>query len=135
MLLEKYEPKSLKEFVGNQKQVTEIIHWLKSSKGALMIHGSTGTGKSLCMRLISKEMGYHISELDASDYRGYESIKEFTDGSMQKSLLGKRLLLIDECEFLDTTRGMEELVKVSCHPLVFITSNPYEKKLFGFKVM
>ncbi|MFH0948970.1 MAG: AAA family ATPase [Candidatus Aenigmatarchaeota archaeon] len=133
MLLEKYEPKSLKDFIGNQKQVTEIIHWLKSSKGTLMLHGPTGTGKSLCVRLAAKELGYHISELDANEYRNYESIKKFADNSMQKSLLGKRLLLIDECEFLDTTRGIEELVKTSRHPLVFITSNPYEKKLYSLR--
>ena len=49
MLLERYRPKSSREIVGNEHQVSEIRNWLgRWKKGrAVLVYGPTGSGKSL----------------------------------------------------------------------------------------
>ena len=128
MLLEKYEPKSSKEILGNKEQINEIRNWLGNwRKGrALFVYGPTGSGKSLAIRLLAKELGYEILESSASD----RSISSILKASEQRSLFFKRkLILVDEIDLLESSKGIMELIIKSNSPVIFIAINPYKRNL------
>ncbi len=132
MLLEKYRPRALRDVIGNAKQIAEIKGWLASWKkgDAIIVCGPPGCGKSLCVRLVAKELGYEIVESHAADERGYAGMRDLLKAAGQKSLLQKRkLIFIDELEMIDSIKGVTEIVNESPLPVVMATSNPYEQRL------
>jgi replication factor C large subunit len=131
MLLKEYEPGSSKDMLGNQKQVSEIRVWLKNWKRgrALLVYGPTGSGKTLSVKLLARELGYEVLESTASE----RSISEITKAVGHKSLFfNKKLVLIDEIEFFRPGKVME-LIKKSNFPLVFISINPYQRNLTALR--
>ncbi len=136
MLLDKYRPELLKDVIGNKEQIAAIKGWLKNWRsGTLLLCGPTGCGKSLCVELIAKEMGYELVESHASDVRSYKELKSsIMKAAEQQSLFyKKKLVLIDELERIDSARGVTEIVAESACPVILITSNPYEHKLSQLK--
>jgi replication factor C large subunit len=125
MLLEKYEPSSSRELLGNEKQIDEIRLFLKKKKGAIFLHGPTGSGKTLAVKLLAKELDYEVLESTASD----RSVSEILKSSKQSSLYMKRkLILVDETNLL-SERGLMELIKNSSFPIVFVGIDAYRRGL------
>lgn len=137
MLSEKYKPNSLKEVVGQTDLILKTIDWLKKWKPgkALLIYGSTGTGKTLVIKLIAKEMKMSLFELNASDERSASSMKEkLLPAAKEGSLFNKRLILIDEVDsFGQSDRGgiaeVIRAIKESANPIILIASDAYDNKL------
>jgi len=128
MLLEKYEPRTTKEILGNGKQINEIRNWLGNwRKGrALFVYGPTGSGKSLAVRLLAKELGYEILESYASD----RSIHNIMKASGQRSLFfKKKLILVDEIDLLASSKEIMNLIRKSGFPVILIAINPYKSNL------
>ena len=98
MLLDKYEPKVAKQILGNQKQASEIARWLGSwKKGqALIVYGPTGSGKSLSIKIVAKQLGFEIMESHAGEERGKSDIEEIISVSKQQGIFSrKKIILID----------------------------------------
>lgn len=134
MLLDKHKPKTAADMIANREQLEEIKGWVKDwQKGqALLLHGPTGSGKSMSVEIIAKELDYELVESHASDNRS--SLKTVLKAAAQKSLLLRRkLILIDEIETLDSVKGAIELIKTSEFPVIFVGTNPYEKKLVSLR--
>lgn len=131
MLLEKYRSKSLSDVIGNAKQIMEIKQWLARPAGALLIYGPPGCGKSLCIELIARELGYELVESHAVDERGYKELRmSIMKAAEQKSLFyKKKLILIDELELVDSVKAVAEIIHDSKYPVILIASDPYEPKL------
>jgi len=131
MILEKYEPSSLKEFLGNKAQLKMILDWLsKWEKGeALLIYGPCGVGKSLSIKLIAKELSLELVESYASDNRSSAAIKDsLLKAVKQKSMFYKgKILLIDDAEVLEV-KPIMELIQKSEYPVIIIAGS-YSKKL------
>ncbi|RIA91564.1 replication factor RFC1 C terminal domain-containing protein [Glomus cerebriforme] len=84
---EKYRPKSLRDFCGNQNQVKDMEKWLsewdrkgfkfknKEWMAALLIAGSPGIGKTSAVHLIADLVGYKVVELNASDTRSKKKLE------------------------------------------------------------
>ena len=95
----KFIPKSTREIIGNQSNVSKIAEWLEdwhdvhilgnkkaeTSKNprfknenlnakALLISGDPGIGKTSTVRLLSKILGFKLFELNASDQRNKKII-------------------------------------------------------------
>ncbi|MBI2173455.1 MAG: AAA family ATPase [Candidatus Aenigmarchaeota archaeon] len=132
MLLDKYRPKSTKEFVGNAYALQEIRKWLSSWKRgrALIIHGPPGTGKSLAARLIAAEDGYEILESGADSERKADDMKSIIGSSMQYSFSRKKkLILIDDMEQMESKKSVTELAEKSLYPVVMMAGDIYEKNM------
>ena len=65
---EKYRPKTIKDIVGQNKAVAEILQWLKlwekkpPSKRALFIQGATGIGKTSAIEAIALHLNFDLFE-------------------------------------------------------------------------
>ena len=132
-LLEKYRPKKLEEFIGNKKAVEESLSSL--GKKPLLFFGAPGVGKTLLCYLIAKKLNLEIYEINASDYRDFESLKKVLLISKHPSIFGrKRLILIDEIDGLsaDDKGAIAELIKIfkeSKNPIILTANDVYIQKL------
>jgi replication factor C large subunit len=136
----KYGPKNLKEFV-NQKEAVEIfLKWIKNWKPGekvLMFYGPPGTGKTALIEAYAKEKNLDFIEMNASDYRSANQIREVLGQSMrQKSLFGRgKIFLLDEIDGIagaEDKGGVAEIIKIieeSAFPLIFTCNKPYDPKL------
>ena len=137
MLLEKYEPESLLEIVGQKSFTKKIEDWLDNRKKgeALLIYGPHGTGKSLIPRLIAKKRNLSVFEINASDKRSSLQLKEtLRPASKEGSLLRKRLILIDDVDNMGRSDkgGLAEVIKAireSSFPIIITAKNAYDPKI------
>jgi hypothetical protein len=67
LFVEKYQPTLSNKIVGNQKILMDILSWIQSPTTKLcLIHGPTGIGKSLCVKLICDELNiqpYYVDNI------------------------------------------------------------------------
>ena len=136
MLVDKYKPKNLGEVISQKTIINGILDWLRKWKPgkALMLYGPSGLGKNLIVELIAKEKGLKLLEINASDNRNASAIKKLIPATKEGSLLGGRLILIDEVDKLSISdRGgsaeIIDIIKNSAYPVILIAQNPYDKKL------
>lgn len=118
----KYKPRSLEEFVDQDKAVKQFLKWIKRWKPgskALLFHGMPGTGKTALIEAYAAGNGMDLIQLNASDYRSAAQIKDVLGKSMQQRSLFKRgkIFMIDEVDGL------------CLNPTTFILSNPGIKLL------
>ena len=81
--LEKYRPQLLTDYYISKKQLDVVKTWIKdfrnsndSAKPFLILHGTTGIGKTTLAYLILKYYDYEIIECNASDARTKKNIRE-----------------------------------------------------------
>jgi replication factor C large subunit len=144
MWVNKYKPKSLKEFVNQKEAVEVFLKWIKRWKPrseALLFHGMPGVGKTALIEAYCSENKLDLIQLNASDYRSANQIKEVLGKSMQQQSLFKRgkLFMIDE---VDGIAGREdyggvkeiiEIIKSSAHPVILTANDPWNKKLMSLR--
>lgn len=127
--LEKFCPKTLKEYVGNNKLIKDLLLEIEKNKktGCYGITGSIGCGKTLLVKLIAKELKLKLINVNPNDVNETELKKLF-----QKSFF-KRIILFDDIELY---RGpikkmiFSESKKKAKNILVFFTS---KEKMTGCK--
>jgi replication factor C large subunit len=137
----KHTPKTLDDIVSNKRAILEIKNWSKNYKqGPLFIYGPPGVGKTLATNLLAKEMGWDISDTDATDIRDKETIKHIMSvATTTNNLFGKtRLILVDEVDAIIDKRKkggdsgffreFNKIVAKATQPIVFIANDPYENK-------
>jgi len=137
MMDEKYKPKDLKEVIGQNDFILKVSEWLRKWKPgkALLIYGSTGTGKTLIVKLMAKERNMSLFELNAGHERSASSIKEILlPAAKEGSLLSKRLILIDEVDSMGQSDrgGIAEIIKAikeSANPIILIANDAYDDKI------
>jgi len=105
MWSEKYRPQKVKEMVGNEEARITFLEWLvnweNGSKPVLLV-GPPGIGKTTLVKAATKELGYDMVELNASDVRTKEKLQSIIPPLLSNaSVLGRKVLL-----FLDEVDGM-----------------------------
>ncbi len=135
---EKYKPKSLKEVYGHNKAIAELKEFvIQKKKGALLIYGATGNGKTSAVHALAKELDYEILEVNASDFRNKEGINSIIGtSSKQRSLFNKgKIILVDEIDGItgqEDRGGVQALAKVieeTKFPILVISNDPFSQKL------
>ncbi|NXI57415.1 RFC1 factor, partial [Chloroceryle aenea] len=154
--VDKYKPVSLKAIIGQQGEqscANKLLRWLrnwhksisedgqaKTSKTggkddstgfkAALLSGPPGVGKTTTASLVCKELGYSYVELNASDTRSKNSLKEVVAESLNNtsikdfcsgtssSVSGKHVLIMDEVDGMagnEDRGGIQELIGLIRH--------------------
>lgn len=167
----KYKPSAPAQLIGNGKQIADLrrflstwedihvtgAHPLADAKGkdkpmkAVLISGPPGIGKSSAATIIAKQLGFEVTEVNASDTRG-KSNNDIRDGVGGKasnairemvtnramSFFGgpkkKMVLIMDEVDGMSggDRGGVQELIsciKISKIPIICICNDKYNQKL------
>ncbi len=139
MLVEKYKPRSLSEFVDNKKALKDLFEAIKKGKKVL-VYGPTGVGKTLAVELIAKELKYNILELNSSHMRSKKNLEEAVIPFLsQGTIFGRgKVLLFDELEGMSSKdRGglkfIQEIIKKTRYPIVLITNDIWSPKLTSLR--
>jgi predicted AAA+ superfamily ATPase len=151
----KYKPTHIKNIIGNQTQIQEIINWLsnlKNNSNSLIINGIQGIGKTHVIKLILEEFNYIpriINPNDIKDHRIFDDIGDYNNynNSIYSKINfnnnqnhNKIALIFDEIE--NITLNSEKKYVMSIHkennknkiyPLIFISNNQHSKLLNDLK--
>ncbi|WP_054858082.1 replication factor C large subunit [Vulcanisaeta sp. JCM 16159] len=141
--VEKYRPRRLSEVVNQEEAKKALLDWIngwekgKPSRKAVMLVGPPGIGKTTLAYALANERGYEVLELNASDVRTGERIRQVIGSSMKmSSLFGfkGRIILFDEVDGLNVRedRGglaaIVELIRESTWPIIMTANNPWDPK-------
>ena len=100
--VEKYRPKTLETYIGNETIKNKIADYLKQgSIQNLLFYGVAGTGKTTLAKLITKNLNCDLLYLNASDERGIDTIREkiipFASTMGFKDI---KIIILDEADYL-----------------------------------
>jgi replication factor C large subunit len=136
----KYSPKTLREVVGQDAGVQQlkdfVLNFKKQKKGAMLIYGPSGVGKTCAVHSIAHDSNLEIIEVNASDVRNEEQITAILGNAIkQQSLFHKgKIILVDEIDGLsgqEDRGGAQALAKIidsSSFPIVLTANNPWNSK-------
>ena len=143
MWSEKYRPKNLLEMVGNEEAKESFVKWLgKWIKGTkpLLLVGPPGIGKTTMAVLGTKQFGYDLISMNASDVRSKQKIQEILNPVLgNSSVLGKPMIFIDEVDGIHGRSdfgGVDALVdilKESTVPIVLAANSDVSDKMKAIK--
>ncbi len=147
-LTQKYEPKSTKEIIGQDENITTIKkhvaeHGAKKVRKALLVYGPTGTGKTSAITALANELDLELIEVNASDTRNTEGLEQkILPAIKQQSLFGRgKIILIDEIDGISGTNdrgGIPTLIKFieeSSFPIILTANDPFEQKFNPLRKM
>lgn len=118
-LSEKHRPETFKEIVGNDVVIRAIEALvLKGEMPHMLFYGPPGTGKTTTIRVIARQLykspHMHVLELNASDDRGIqvvrERIKSFASTAMSQQL---KLVVLDEADSMsrDAQNALRRIIE------------------------
>ncbi|MBS3167048.1 replication factor C large subunit [Candidatus Woesearchaeota archaeon] len=141
----KYTPASSKELISQKSQFENLKKFISNykyePKKIILLAGPTGSGKTLLVYLLAKELNLELVELNSSDFRSKEDIKNVIGNAItQQSLFftGKIIFLDD----LDTISGLQDrgcitelinISKKSTFPIICTITDTEEKKIKDLK--
>jgi len=140
---EAYRPTTLREVRGNDSACEDLREWADSWDDhgeAVVLHGSPGVGKTSAAHALANDMGWAVTEMNASDRRTADAVEEIAGEAAMNSTLAqaaqgqteRRLVILDEADNLHGNadrggaRAMTDLVKSASQPLVLIANDYYE---------
>ncbi|UCD20974.1 MAG: replication factor C large subunit [archaeon] len=138
---EKYRPTKLSEVYGQDKAKALALDFVKNFKNqrkkGLLFYGQSGTGKTALVYALANELGLEILELNASDFRNKQQIKDIVGRALgQRSLFSSgKIILIDELDGVSGTKdrgGLRELIRFisdSKYPIFLVCNDFWSQKL------
>ena len=129
---EKYRPKNLDSYVGNENLKKKVSRYIKEGDVPhLLLFGNAGTGKTTLAKLIVKNIECDHMYINASDENSVDvmrnKIKDFASSVGFKPL---KVIILDECDFLtpNAQAALRNLMETfSRHCRFILTCNYVEK--------
>ncbi len=125
MWSEKYRPHSLMDMIGNEEARAAFVEWFgKWKKGTkpLLLVGPPGIGKTTLANLATKQFGYDMISLNASDVRNKQQIQEILSPVLgNASFLGSPMIFVDEVDGVHGRAdfgGVEALLDILKEPTI-----------------
>jgi replication factor C large subunit len=148
---ERYKPTKPAEFVGNDAAIQTIRSWLDkwsktTSRGrkALLLFGPPGVGKTAAVYVVAAELGFEVTEINASDKRSKGVLEQLLGSATTSgSLFGRRgrIVLVDELSGLSgssdrgATTALADLIRETRVPIVLVTDDITEEKIAPIRLL
>ena len=102
LLVERYRPDTLENYVGNEHIKKTISQYLgQNDIQNLIFYGPAGTGKTTLAKIIVKNLDCEHLYINASDERGIETIRDKVSGfASSASFKPLKVVILDEADFL-----------------------------------
>ena len=132
MWVEKYRPQNFDEVIGLDNSITSVVKNPSDMPHFLFV-GRVGTGKTTLARIIIKHLGAEYLELNASDERGIETIrnrvKQFISAKRLKE--APRIVFLDEADALtfDAQTALRNMMEKYSRNAKFILTANYEHRI------
>ena len=145
--VEKYRPKDLSTYVGNEHLKEKVKVYLESEDVPhLLLYGKAGTGKTTLAKIITSNIDCDYMYINASDENKVDDvrnkIKTFASSVGFKSL---KVIILDECDYLtpNAQAALRNLMETfSRHCRFILTCNyveriidPIQSRCQSFKVI
>ncbi|MEM0473249.1 MAG: replication factor C large subunit [Candidatus Aenigmatarchaeota archaeon] len=137
MWTEKHKPNSVKEII--EQDIGAFLNAIKNwspGKKPILISGPPGVGKTSIVYAYAKENNLDLIEINASDNRTPQQIKQIIGNSLMQMSLSKKgkIFLIDEIDGLskeDKNAASEliDIAKKSKYPIIFTANDPWNPKI------
>ena len=130
--VEKYRPKDLSTYIGNEHLKSKVKVYLESEDVPhLLLYGKAGTGKTTLAKIITKNIDCDCMYINASDENKVDDvrnkIKTFASSVGFKSL---KVIILDECDYLtpNAQAALRNLMETfSKHCRFILTCNYVER--------
>lgn len=135
--VERYRPRKFSEIKGQDDAIDKIKTFIKNfgkGKNAMILYGPPGTGKTTLAYVAAGETNSEIFELNASDLRNKDRLKEVLKPALeQKSLTNdKKVILVDEVDGIskEDWGGLPELtdlIESASWPVILTANDIWDK--------
>ena len=102
LLVEKYRPSNLDNYIGNEHLKSKIEHYLKTGDlPHLLLFGKAGTGKTTLAKILVKNIECDYLYINASDENNVDTVrnkvKQFASTVGFKDM---KVIILDECDYI-----------------------------------
>lgn len=101
--VEKYRPKNLDNYIGNEDLKQLIKKWIDNPKelSHLLLYSSPGTGKTSLAKILINNIDCAYLYINASDERGIDTIRDKVQGfASTQSFKSIKIVILDEADYL-----------------------------------
>jgi len=129
---EKYRPDTWSKIQGNTTAVNHIKSWAENWNGdqPQLLSGPPGVGKTSTAKVISKEMGWPMEMINASDARRSDEIQDIVERAKAKPIDADHVLIVfDEADSMSGRTNLKPLYNLiddPPNPIVVICNEPWE---------
>lgn len=133
LLVEKYRPATLDEYIGNESLVEKFkIYIEKQDIPHLLLHGTPGTGKTSIAKILVNAIECDVMYINASDENNVDTIREKVKTFASSMGFRKwKIVILDESDFI-TNNGqaaLRNLMETFSKSTRFILTCNYVEKI------
>ena len=133
LLVEKYRPYKLENYVGNENIKKSISKYLEQNDiQNLIFYGPAGTGKTTLAKLIVKNLDCDHIYINASDERGIETIRDKVSSfASVASFKPIKVVILDEADFLtiQAQASLRNIIETFSRTTRFILTCNYVERI------
>ena len=133
LLVEKYRPNKLENYVGNENIKKSIAKYLgQNDIQNLIFYGPAGTGKTTLAKLIVQNLDCDSIYINASDERGIETIRDKVQSfASVASFKPLKVVILDESDFLtiQAQASLRNIIETFSRTTRFILTCNYVERI------
>ena len=133
LLVEKYRPNVLENYVGNKNIKSVISKYLEQNDiQNFVFYGPAGTGKTTLAKIIVKNLDCDYLYINASDERGIETIRDKVSGfASVASFKPIKVVILDEADFLtiQAQASLRNIIETFSRTTRFILTCNYVERI------